>query len=98
MLPTRRSSAPLLEKIVRISLSASAVDIASHEKASPEELQIELVPVVQELLLDTLAFFESVLNTYGGEEEAAGLGEPEPGNFRREVDEILEDEEDEARV
>jgi hypothetical protein len=90
--PARRSSAPLLEKIVRLSLSASAVDIASHEKAGPETLRSALVPVVQELLEDTLAFFEGVLDTYGGDEEPAGAGGAEAGNFRREVDEILEDE------
>jgi len=58
-----RSTAPLLEKIVRLSLSAGAIDIASHERAEAPELRAELVPVVGELLEDTLGFFDRVLDT-----------------------------------
>src|SRR5262249_28158067 len=101
MLPTSpksKSGSSLLEKIVRLSLSASAVDIASHERAEPEALRTELVPVVQELLEDTLAFFESVLDTYGSDEEPDGVGEAEGGNCGGEVDEILEDEDPGAKI
>jgi len=92
-----RSSAPLLEKIVRLSLSAGAIDIASHERAEAPELRAELVPVVGELLEDTLGFFDRVLDTYGADEdpdapEPRGGGESPAGNFRREVDELLLDE------
>jgi hypothetical protein len=90
-----RSTAPLLEKIVRLSLSAGAVDIANYEEAEAPELRAELVPVVAELLTDALAFFDGILDTYGGDEDThldgtGGAGGP--GNFRREVDELLLDE------
>jgi len=65
----RRGAAPLLERIVRLSLSAGAIDIASRETLDGERLFAELVPVVRELLADTLAFFEQVLDLYGGDEE-----------------------------
>jgi len=75
--PVRRSSAPLLEKIVRLSLSAGAIDIAAHERAEAPELRTGLVPVVGELLEDALAFFDRILDTYGGdagEEDALAAG------------------------
>lgn len=72
--PARRSAAPLLEKIVRLSLSAGAIDIASHETYESERLFEELVPVVRELLLDTLAFFERILDLYGADEDPEAPG------------------------
>lgn len=73
----RRSTAPLLEKVVRLSLSASAVDIASYEQTVAEELRAGLVPVVAEILGDVLAFFDRLLDPQGGEigEDSDGLGE-----------------------
>jgi hypothetical protein len=70
--PVRRSSAPLLEKIVRLSLSAGAIDIAAHERAEAPELRTGLLPVVGELLEDALAFFDRIQNTYGGDEGDEG--------------------------
>ncbi|MEA2690907.1 MAG: hypothetical protein QOJ16_294 [Acidobacteriota bacterium] len=91
--PARRSTAPLLEKIVRLSLSAGAVDIAHYERAEASELRAELMPVVGELLEDGLAFFDGILDTYGSDEETENPGASgEGGNFRREVDELLLDE------
>ncbi|HEV7518649.1 MAG TPA: hypothetical protein VGR07_20325 [Thermoanaerobaculia bacterium] len=84
-----RSTAPLLEKIVRLSLSAGAIDIANYEQAEAGELRAELVPVVGELLKDALAFFDGILDTYGADEDPGPGGESPPGNFRREVDELL---------
>jgi hypothetical protein len=72
-----RGSALLLEKIVRLSLSAGSIDIASHEPHSAERLHAELVPVVRDLLQDTLAFFDSILATDDsgdGEETADSSG------------------------
>jgi uncharacterized protein YnzC (UPF0291/DUF896 family) len=92
----RRGSNHLLEKIVRLSLSASAIDIAEHEQAEAERLRAELVPSVRELITDALDFFERILDTYGADEDpepAAGEGEAAPiGSFRREVDELLHGE------
>jgi len=65
--PARRNPASLLEKIVRLSVSAGAIDIASHETFDGERLFEELVPIVRELLLDTLAFFERILDTYSAD-------------------------------
>jgi hypothetical protein len=87
---SRRSTAPLLEKIVRLSLSASAVDIASYEQYEVSPLRAELVPLVTEILDDALGFFDRILDTHGGDEETS-LGKPaeEGHSFRREVDELL---------
>jgi hypothetical protein len=73
----RRSTASLLEKIVRLSLSASAVDIASYEEDKVGELRAGLVPVVGEILTDVLAFLDRILDPQGGEigEDPEGLGE-----------------------
>ena len=86
----RRSTASLLEKIVRLSLSASAIDIASYEEAEACELRAELVPLVGGILTDALAFFEHTLDTYGDDENAPAEPAPAGGlSFRREVDELL---------
>jgi hypothetical protein len=77
----RRSTASLLEKIVRLSLSASAVDIASYEEDAVGELRAGLVPVVGEILTDVLAFLDRILDPQSGEigreigDDLEGLGE-----------------------
>jgi len=84
------------EKIVRLSLSADAIDIATHEQFEAEHLRTDLVPVVRELMDDALEFLERILDTYGDtedeeDEEGEGAVASPAGlsNFRREVDEML---------
>jgi hypothetical protein len=71
----RRSTAPLLEKIIRLSLSASAVDIATYEEDAVGALRAGLVPVVVEILEDVLAFLDRLLDPEGIGEAPDGLGE-----------------------
>jgi len=77
--PARHNPSSLLEKIVRLSVSAGAIDIASHETFDSARLFEELVPVVRELLLDALAFFDRILDTYGADDD------PEPPDPAGEV-------------